>query len=99
MTNYDRIHLKCKRGHEFQVACVGIPADSPDDGYIPVTSDEEAAQCSEVVWGVYLRDPDDGRFLHLEDHPTREAAMAAAQGEILALNQITEYLQRRCSHD
>lgn len=85
MTNYDRIHLKCQLGHVFQIMCVGIPIDSPADGYSPVTSDEEAAQCSEVVWGVYQQ-LCDGGFLNIADHPTREQALSATQHLINIFN-------------
>lgn len=89
MSEFEPIHLKCQRGHEFQVACVGF---SEDYGYFLVDSDEEAAKCSEIVWGVYVRDPDDGFFSHIEDHPTRETALEAAQRQIEVFNKIAKML-------
>lgn len=85
MSQYERIYLRCDRGQTFQIMCVGIPIDDPDEGYIPVTCDEDAVECNFVVWGVYQQ-LCDGGFLNIADHPTREQALSATQHLINIFN-------------
>lgn len=94
MTNYELIQMESRNGQTFEVRCVGIHHDAPDEGYQRVTSEDDVAQCSEVVWALYGADP---RYvpMHLEDFPTREEALASMERYVRRFDEMRDLIKKQ----
>lgn len=94
MTNYELISIESRNGQRFEVRCVGIHHDDPDGGYQLVTSDDDVAQCSKVVWALYGADP--GYVLmHLDDFPTREEALASMDRYVRRFDKMHDLINKQ----